>query len=155
MNAKDSAAPYLPFDGGRFRLMMGLMPLPPAEWIECTGDLAHDLAGKRKLLETRHDEVFAALAEAAAPAAELLRLLVDHLLQHQGSVFSRQGDQLFNAATGERWDLARSPLHRLDLAGRLVQEDLCLLLPGDGSYRLVGASLCSPAHWRLSSPSTN
>jgi dimethylamine monooxygenase subunit A len=151
MNAKDSAAPYLPFDGGRFRLMMGLMPLPPAEWIECDGDLAHDLAGKRKLLETRHDKVFAALAEAQAPAAELLRLLVDHLLQHQGRVFSRQGDQLFNAATGEHWDLARLSLHPLDLAGRLAQEDFCLMqrVEAGETYRLIGASLCSPARWRL------
>jgi dimethylamine monooxygenase subunit A len=151
MSTKDSAAPYLPFDGGRFRLMMGLMPLPPAEWIECDSDLARDLAAKRKLLETRFAEVFAALPEAEAPAAELLRLLVDHLLQHQGSVFSRQGDQLFNAATGERWDLAQSALHPLDLAGRLVQEDICLMQrdAAGETYRLIGASLCSPARWRL------
>jgi dimethylamine monooxygenase subunit A len=151
MSSKNSAAPYLPFDGGRFRLMMGLMPLPPAEWIECDSALAHNLAAKRKLLETRHQEVFAALPEAEAPAAELLRLLVDHLLQHQGSAFSRQGDELFNAATGERWDLAQSALHPLDLAGRLVQEDLCLMQQDEAgeTYRLSGASLCSPARWRL------
>jgi dimethylamine monooxygenase subunit A len=151
MNVKDSAAPYLPFDGGRFRLMMGLMPLPTAEWIECDSNLVQDLAAKRNLLETRHAEVFAALPEAEAPAAELLCLLVDHLLLHQGGLFSHQGDQLFNAATGERWDLARSALHPLDLAGRLVQEDLCLM-QRDGAgetYRLTGASLCSPARWRL------
>jgi dimethylamine monooxygenase subunit A len=151
MNTKDSAAPYLPFDGGRFRLMMGLMPLPPAEWIDCDSDLAQDLAAKRKLLETRREEVFAALPEAEAPAAELLRVLVDHLLQYQGSVFARQGDQLFNDATGERWDLARAALHPLDLAGRLVQEDLCLMQRDDAgeTYRLIGASLCSPSRWRL------
>ncbi len=151
MNTKDSAAPYLPFDGGRFRLMMGLMPLPPAEWIDCDSDLAQDLAAKRRLLETRREEVFAALPEAEAPAAELLRLLVDHLLQYQGSVFARHGDQLFNDATGERWDLARAALHPLDLAGRLVQEDLCLMQRDDAgeTYRLIGASLCSPSRWRL------
>jgi hypothetical protein len=145
----EPAAPYLPFDGGRFRLMMGLMPLAPAAWIERDGNFAADLAAKRRLLEARRDEVFAAEPAAAAPAAELLRLLVDHLLRHHAAIFARSGDRLVNAATGEHWDLARTALHPLDLAGRLVQEDLCLLERSGESYRLVAASLCSPARWRL------
>jgi len=149
MSSREKPAPYLPFDGGRFRLMMGLMPLAPAEWIERDAHLAADLAAKRHLLETRHAEVFAALPEAADPAGELLALLVEHLLRHHAAVFTREGAALANAATGERWDLARSDLHPLDLAGRLVQEDFCLLLPEGESYRLVGATLCSPARWRL------
>lgn len=149
MSLNDAAAPYLPFDGGRFRPMMGLMPLAPAEWIEMDRRLAADLAEKRRLLETRPADVFAALPEAAAPAAELLEMLADHLLRHHATVFSREGDHLLNGATGERWDLTHPALHPLDLAGRLVQEDLCLLLPAEESYRLVAASLCSPARWRL------
>ena len=146
-----SAAPYLPFDGGRFRLMMGLMPLAEAGWIERDERLAADLAEKRRLLETRHSEVFAALDEAAAPAAALLEQLVQHLLQYHGAVYAREGDVILNAATSERWDLARPALHPLDLAGRLVQEDLCLLqrAAAGETYRLIGASLCSPARWRL------
>jgi dimethylamine monooxygenase subunit A len=38
----------------------------------------------------------------------------------------------------------------LALAGRLVQEDLCLLQRDQDGYRLVAAVLCFPAHWRLS-----
>jgi dimethylamine monooxygenase subunit A len=149
MSMDEPAAPYLPFDGGRFRLMMGLMPLAPAAWIELDRHFAADLAAKRRLLETRHDAVFAAEPAAAAPAAELLRRLVEHLVQHQAAIFRREGDCLVNSATGERWDLARTTLHPLDLAGRLVQEDLCLLERAGESYRLVAASLCSPARWRL------
>ena len=37
----------------------------------------------------------------------------------------------------------------LDLAGRLVQEDLCLMLPGDCGYTLAAASLCFPSRWKL------
>ena len=149
MSVNDTAAPYLPFDGGRFRLMMGLMPLPPAEWIELDRHLAADLAEKCRLLETRPADVFAALAEAAAPAEELLEMLVDHLLRHHTAVFSRDERHLLNGATGERWDLGHLALHPVDLAGRLVQEDFCLLQPDGESYRLVAASLCSPARWRL------
>jgi hypothetical protein len=150
MTVDRGMAPYLPFDGGRFRLMMGLMPLPVGEWIELGGTLQSDLAAKRELLETRHDEVFAALPEGDAAARELLELLARHLPCHHAETFHRQGDHLVNAATGESWDLAHPPLHPLDLAGRLVPEDLCILQADDASFRLVAASVCSPARWRLS-----
>ena len=37
----------------------------------------------------------------------------------------------------------------LDLCGRLVADDLCLLLPTPGGWRLMGAVLCFPNRWRL------
>ena len=149
MSADGDGAPYLPFEGGRFRLALGLMPLPIARWLEIDRRLAADLAAKRALLETRHGEVFAALPEAAAAASELLALLAAHLPRHHPEIYRRAGDWLRNALTGESWDVARPLLHPLDLAGRLVQEDLCLLRGEGGAYRLVAASLCSPARWRL------
>lgn len=150
MTVDGGIAPYLPFDGGRFRLMMGLMPLPVDAWIELGRTLANDLAAKRKLLQTRHDEVFAALPEGDGAAFELLDLLAQHLPRHHADTFTRDGDHLVNAATGESWDVAHPPLHPLDLAGRLVPEDLCILQPDGTTFRLVAASVCSPARWRLS-----
>jgi len=149
MSADGDGAPYLPFEGGRFRLALGLMPLAWPEWLEIDRRLAADLAAKRALLETRHGDVFAALPEAADAAAELLALIAAHLPQHHPVTYRRAGDVLTNLATGESWDVARPELHPLDLAGRLVQEDLCLLKSGGDAYRLVAASLCSPARWRL------
>ena len=141
--------PYLPFDGGRFRLSMGLKALAEPEWLEIGGDIAAVLARKRRLLATRPGEVFAALPAAAAPAAELLALLAAHLPQHHPAIYRREGERLVNRATAEDWDLERPGLHPLDLAGRLVPEDFCLLLTEDGESRLVGGSVCSPARWRL------
>ena len=40
-------------------------------------------------------------------------------------------------------------MHPLDAAGRLVQEDLCVMVRGADGYRLEAASLCFPSHWRL------
>jgi hypothetical protein len=149
MSPDQDSAPYLPFDGGRFRLTMGLMPLPLESWIEIDRHFAAALAAKQALLATHHGEVFAALPEAEAPAAELLALLGRHLPRHHVAHFRRDGDRLCNLATAEAWNLARPGIHPLDLAGRLVQEDLCLLLAQAQTYRLVGASLCSPNRWRL------
>src|SRR5260221_11991866 len=149
MSADGDGAPYLPFEGGRFRLAMGLMPLPSAEWIEIDDRFSADLAAKHALLQARHADVFAALPESHAASAELLALLARHLPQHHPGVFRRAGDHLVNRATAETWDVAQPTLHPLDLAGLLLQEDLCLLLSDGGPYRLVAASLCSPARWRL------
>lgn len=148
-SAERAGAPYLPFEGGRFRLAMGLMPLAPRDWLEIDGDLARDLATKRALFETRRDEVFAALPEAEPPAAELLALIAEHLPLHHPAIFQRDGDSLCNAVTGERWEVAHPPLHPLDLCGRLVQEDFCVLRADGGAFRLIGATLCSPSRWRL------
>lgn len=144
-----SAVRYLPFNGGHFRLAMGLMPLPAAQWFEIDTRLTTDLAAKRELLARRHGEVFAALPAAEAPAIELLRLMGEHLPRHHPDVFRREGERLHHAATGETWNLERLTLHPLDVAGRLVQEDLCLLQSAGGPYHLVAASLCAPARWRL------
>jgi hypothetical protein len=51
------------------------------------------------------------------------------------------------AATGE--GAVPSDLHPLDAAGRLVQEDLCLMVLRDGAPHLDAASLCFPSYWRL------
>jgi hypothetical protein len=148
-SADERRAPYLPFEDGQFRLAMGLMPLAARDWLEIGPDLRDDLARKRAILETRHDEAVAILPEAEAPAAELLAVLVDHLPTHHPEFFARDGDALASLATGEQWDVAHPALHPLDLCGRLVQEDFCLLRATDGPYRLVGATLCSPSRWRL------
>ncbi|HXQ51299.1 MAG TPA: DUF3445 domain-containing protein [Stellaceae bacterium] len=128
---------------------MGLMPLEAALWFEIDRDLASHLAEKRALLSSRHDEAFAARPDADAPAEELLALVADHLPRHHPETFRRDGTRLVNLATGEAWDLARPALHPLDLCGRLVQEDYCLLLCEGDHPVLVGASLCAPARWRL------
>ncbi|MEQ1786120.1 MAG: DUF3445 domain-containing protein, partial [Acidimicrobiales bacterium] len=81
------------------------------------------------LLAERHHEVFAALDTPAVAAAsvEVLELVL--------------------AATGAT--AVASDLHPLDAAGRLVQEDLCLMVLRDGAPHLDAASLCFPSYWRL------
>jgi hypothetical protein len=142
-------APYLPFAGGGFRLTMGLLPLREAQWLELDDALAAQLAEKRALLADRHDEVFAARPECDAPAGELLTLLAQHLPLHHPQIFRREGARLANLVTGEDWDVAQPGLHPLDLCGRLVQEDFCLMQRDGDRHILTGASLSAPARWRL------
>jgi hypothetical protein len=107
---------------------MGTRGLDPATWLIADHDRDADLALKARLLATRHDEVFAALDSPTATAA------------------SREVLDLVVAATGAT---PAPNLHPLDAAGRLVQEDLCLLVLRDGAPHLDAASLCFPSYWRL------
>ena len=128
---------------------MGLTPIEEKAWFELGPNFTAELAAKKALLTTHHAEVFAVWPEAEAPAAELLGLMAATLLRDEPALFIRSGDRLANMATGEDWNIARPSLHRLDVAGRLVPEDLCLLQTIGGRMLLVGASLCSPARWLL------
>ena len=72
------------------------------------------------------------------------------LLSITREVFKRDGDKLRNSLTNEVWDISNTTLHPLDQAGRLVQEDFCLLQSDGHHYRLTAAAVCFPANWRLS-----
>ena len=138
------------FEGGRYRLAMGLTTQLEAEWLAPDASLCDILTEKRELLTIRHECVFCALPEASAASAELLRLLAVHLARRFPSVYGSDGGHgLANRASGETWDIEMPPLHPLDVAGRLVAEDLCLLQAGDEGYRLIAASLCFPNRWLL------
>ena len=142
---------YAPFQPGAFRLSMGLMQLDLKDWIEPDENLVIELREKERLLSQQPAEVFAALPHAAAGSAEVLELLVDHLPTRFPELYTRAGDQFNNLATDQRWNITQPTLHLLDLAGRLVQEDLCLMQRNAATkvYHLIGASLCFPSRWRL------
>lgn len=139
---------YTPFDEGPYRPAMGLLALKPDAWIEIDRHYDRYLAEKRRLLRERRDEVFAALPEAAAASSELRDLLAAHLTRVFPERFRMEGRELTTLASGARFALDDA-LHPLDLGGRLVQEDLCLMQPGPDGYRLTAASLCFPTRWRL------
>jgi len=140
---------YRPFLDGPWRLAMGLKALDLREWIEVDEHFAGQLAERRRLLDQRREAVLGALPESAAGQAEVLELLLDHLPERFPEHYRRANGELANLVTGERFELAAWREAPLELAGRLVQEDLCLLQRGGSAYRLVAGVLCFPSHWRL------
>ena len=75
--------------------------------------------------------------------------MLDHLRRHRPDLIEVDGDRVRAVASGEGHDRTAFADRPLDLAGRLVQEDLCLMAPSSGTYRLIAASLCFPSRWRL------
>lgn len=107
------------------RAKIGLRLADRSEWLHADEFRDDQLTLKAKLLE-RHDDSVACLPAGEAASEELLASIEDW--------------------TGEKGD---HQLRAIDAAGRLVQEDLCIL---DGTtLELVAGSVCFPQGWLLTS----
>lgn len=141
---------YLPIEGKPWRLTMGLRPLDPSAWLEVDARRGAELADKHRLLRTVPDRVVGVLPGSQPAGAELLAAVVDHLDRHHPGLVAPGADgTLVDTSTGEITDPAA--LHPVDAAGRLVQEDLCLMERRGGAWVLTAASLCFPSRWSLAS----
>jgi len=140
---------YLPLRAGPFRLAMGLKDLRLDDWIEIDRHYPEQLALKRRLFDERREEVFAALPGSETASREVLDLLIEHLCCRFPDWFERRDRTLTNRITAETWATDASPLHPLELASRLVQEDLCLMQRRQDRYVLSAACVCFPSRWTL------
>ena len=140
---------YTPYDKGRFQLTLGIKAIPTAEWIEVDRHFHAQVAEKRRLLAERPDEVFGALPDSGESQAECLETVLDHLVEHRPGLIEVRDTTVRLPAMGDRYDRRAFADRPLDLAGRLVQEDLCLMAPAEGTWRLIAATLCFPSRWRL------
>ncbi|HEY4173299.1 MAG TPA: DUF3445 domain-containing protein [Rhodopila sp.] len=138
---------HLPFEAGPFRMAMDLVSVAEADWFELDRCYPAEMAERRRLLDSAHGEVFAALPVSDAARREALDAVVAALVLHHPDWFGLDGGVVCNHLTGERWDGAA--VDPLELAGRLVQEDLCLVQNDDLGPMFTAAVLCFPSRWRL------
>lgn len=131
----DPPLPYTPWVGGPFRWRLGLRPLDPARWLEHGDDRAAQMAAKASVLAEHHTTAVVVADDVADESREVLDAIVDHL-EHHGPGRPGRPDP---------------DLHPLDAAGRLVQEDLVLLVERDGRLIVGGGSVCFPNRWDLRS----
>jgi hypothetical protein len=127
--------PYRETAGAPFRWRLGLRPLDLADWIQIDDQYDHDLAEKQRVLSEHRTTVFRVLDDVVDESQEVLDAIVAHLRTHER----------FVALEPDR------DLHPLDAAGRLVQEDLVLLVERDGELVCGGGSVCFPNRWDLAS----
>jgi hypothetical protein len=143
-----TAPVYLPFQAGVYRPAMGLFAQKFEHLTAFDDQYPAQMAQRRVLLDTRKGDVLAVTEGSGAMRAEALAVLVAHLLADRSGWFSRTGQRLTNHLTGEAWALDRLGCDPLEVAGRLVVEDICLLTPAPCPL-LAAAVLCFPSRWRL------
>ena len=129
----------------RLARLPGIVPMPPGKWLRPDAAYPAQMAERDRLIADRPALVHALQPIGRPAAVELLDMV---LAQLPGLGFARQG------AGWRRPDgriVAVQPDQPLLTLGRLVQDDLCLLQPGEGGeHVLTGAILCFPASWTLS-----
>lgn len=137
--------PFSAWSDPQLSRLPGVLPLEPGGWIMMDEAFRGQMALRDRLIgENRKQTV--ALDSAALPAAqELLRAILALLGQDEeysiGETCVTRPDDVT-----VRLDFDDP----LGTAGRLVQEDLCLLQPGQGGeHVLTGGAVCFPAYWSL------
>jgi hypothetical protein len=117
-----------PFEDKPWRMTMGLRPLDLDDWLWPGADRLEQMVEKDRLLAAHPDEVLGWLD--GAPTTEACEELLDLVARSVGA--------------DPAWTR-----HPIDTAGRLVQEDLCVLEPSPAGYVLTAANVCFPSRWRL------
>ncbi len=140
---------YLPFEAGPHRMTMGLVARDADDVFEIDALYVDEMRQRRGLLADWHTEVVAAAPGAEAAGREVLDMAADVLPRRFPDWFQRDGGVLHNRLTGESWDLRDHRIAPLELAARLVQEDLCVLTLVDGVPMLVAGVVCFTTGWRL------
>lgn len=128
---------------------MGLQPLDPAQWIEVDTSLARLHRHARTMREQHGRAVHDALPSSLVAQRELCDLLCGHLLDQHGDAYRREANGLTCTAGDFHVALPTDDPEPLWSASLLVADDLLLMQPSTGGYRLTAASLASPSHWRL------
>lgn len=153
--------PY-PFAEGNYSLSLGLVPMREETWLDIDEHYTAEMREKKRRLRDEYDAVFRALPESEQGQAEVLTLLLGHLASYYPHFFrikgfdpeaseSRRADgEIENLINGEVWRISDFRAAPLDLAARLVQEDLCIMSPDvKGAYLLTAGSVCFPLRWEL------
>ncbi len=143
-------APYADGPGGPFRWRLALRPLDLADWIELGDHYERDVTLKREVQARHPGTVFAAMPEAVDGCAEVRDAIVDHLATRFPEDFARDGDGLVNRRLDERVLIDDPDRHPLEVAARLVQEDLIVMVEAPELVFAAG-SVCFPNRWDLAS----
>ncbi len=151
---------HFPFEDPPFRLSMGLLKIPETEWFEIFDlqERALQMAEKRKLLANNQEDVFISDPSALAASTEVLNLMLKHLPSIRPELYSQEKDTIklepHAMFDGDEWstNLKTNKIHPLDLAARLVQEDLVIMFPPEGKksgWWLGAGSVAFPSRWSL------
>lgn len=140
-----SALPSAPWMVPAQRRLPGVQPLDMADWLVVDEAHAGQMALRDRLIAERREAVFAQEPGAEEAAQEVLETVLAHL----PAGYRRDGSRV-TRPDGVTVDVDEDT--PLAAAGRLVQEDLCVLEKAGGAteHVLTAAVLCFPASWTLS-----
>jgi len=135
---------YAPYADARQSRKPGLAPLDPKTWIETDEHFAEHMAYREQLIADHRDIVFAETEGSDASQRECLETLLENLSARSDYDVSSGGVRRPDQGVVELDDAPP-----VITAGRLAQEDFCILEKGSEEYVLTSAILCFPSRWSL------
>lgn len=132
----------IPYDLTRPRPLPGTAPLDMAQWLHADEAYAGQMAERLRLLTEARDRVLWLDPAALEAGCELLAMVLAHL----PGGFGRDGAAVLCPDGRRVVPDAQDPLGSL---GKILQEDLCLMVKEGAEHVLRGAVLCFPASWTL------
>lgn len=127
------------------RPIPAMAPVPLSDWLQVTGHYGPQLKEKARVIRERRESVLMRLPGSEMAETEFGEVLIEALSTHEA--FAVEGAQV----TRPDGRLVRvDGSYGLELAGQLIQEDVCLLEKRGGEHVLTAALLAFPASWSLS-----
>lgn len=140
---------HTPYDGSTLPFAIALQPLDLKDWIEVDKRLDVHLGEKCFLFEHQHTTVYQAEPDTDAAQSEVLDLLWTYLPDRYPEIYRTEGDLIWIGQSACKYNRRDWDARPLELASRLVQDDLVIMRAGARGHRLVAASLCFPSSWSL------
>ena len=132
-------------------IKMDIQPLrDEKDWFRIDDGYTNAIRKKKSLMRTLGPEVGHTLPEGRESAKELVETMTEHLTMVYPYIFKKEGRYLYNLVLTDKYNLDNPNDDFINIAGKLVQEDLILIKArNDGKYYLVAGSLCFPSEWSL------
>ncbi|TGO58305.1 hypothetical protein BOTNAR_0183g00150 [Botryotinia narcissicola] len=133
---------------------MGLKRLDKSNWLTIDSTYLPEHELRASLLETHGPCVLQVLPPADPATHELLKMVIEFLLDRYPNDFSLVDDNtILNKLTGEQSIIGSKCKNPLETAARLCMEDFNLLLQDpseeDGEWKLMASATLFPAGWKL------
>ena len=140
---------HTPYQGGHKGFTIGLKPLSREEWIEFDAGSPARLLEKAKLRADHPAETFLAAPNSLEAQTEVRDLLWTHMPAYHPDTHQLHDGRMKIAGDPKTIGITDHEDAALRTAAALVEEDLCIMTPGDNGWVLSAASLCFPSHWSL------
>jgi len=128
---------------------VGLKAFDPANWIVPDRHLAEQVREKAQHFDQRRDVVFAAEPDTIEAQAEMLAMLLDYLPERYPDLWRVADGEVTIVPAGLTYRLEDYAARPLELACRLIQDDLVIMRKGEGGYRIAVGAVCFPSTWIL------
>ena len=129
---------------------VGLKAFELQNWIVPDQNLVAQVQEKADHFTHRRDVVFQAEAETLAAQAEVLDMLLAYLPERYPEFWKVADGEVIIVPAGLTYCIDDFAARPLELACRLIQDDLVIMRKGDGGYRIAAGAVCFPSTWILS-----